>query len=363
MAGAGVTPQQIYNELLAAGASTTQAIGIMANMLAESDLSPESVNRGDPNGGSYGLAQQNGGQYATLVSNNPAADMAAQIRVLAQNGGIAAASGTSPAAAAGNFSANYEKCTQCQPGQASYNQRVANAATVASWVATGKWPTSAGSATAAAGTGTGLTGSADPTCAWGISGSVPGLSSLPLVGGAFSASLCFLHKKTIRHVVGGLVLLASSGAVLVGALILAAAAFQKSGAGHAAGSALEGVGAGVAVVPGLEGAGLGIAAAGAGAQRLGSASGASRSIQRRRARRATGQAQQPRVASQPSRGQRQAAIAGPATTTTKRKAIKSGTRTTQTVTRGGKTTTTVTTRKKGKNPGSTKTKRTVTQTP
>jgi hypothetical protein len=217
---AGVTPKQIYTALTGAGASTIQAIGIMANMIAESGLNPEAV--GDQ-GTSFGLVQQHGMQYAGLVSGNAANDMAAQIKTMATNGGIVAASGSTGAAAAGNFSANYERCTTCQPGQASYNERVANAATVAGWVSSGSWPASAGSATAGAagagGAGT-TSNSTDPACAWGFSGSLV----------VTSVNLCVVKKTTIRHAVGGL-LLAGGGIVgLAGAAILAASALGRSGA-------------------------------------------------------------------------------------------------------------------------------------
>jgi len=217
----GVTPKQIYQSLLAQGASTVQAIGIMANMIAESSLNPEAV--GDQ-GTSFGLVQQHGAQYAGLVTGNPGADMNAQIKTVAQNGGFQAANGPNGAAAAGNFSANYERCTTCQPGQASYNQRVANAATVAGWVSSGNWPTSTGSATAAAQGGGGSgSNTKDPTCAWGFSGSLV----------VTSLNVCVIKKATIRHVVGGMLLLSGGSVVVVGALILAASAFNKSGAGRA----------------------------------------------------------------------------------------------------------------------------------
>jgi hypothetical protein len=219
---ASVTPKQIYQALINQGASTVAAIGIMANMLAESGLNPEAV--GDQ-GTSFGLVQQHGMQYANLVTGNPAADMAAQIKVLAANGGIAAAAGSSGAAAAGNFSANYERCTECQPGQASYNSRVSNAATVAGWVSSGSWPTSAGSASAqvAGGGASGPNSSTDPTCAWGFSGSI-------LIK---TINVCVVKKTTIRHAVGGLVLAGGGIVLLVGAAILAASAFQGSGAARA----------------------------------------------------------------------------------------------------------------------------------
>jgi hypothetical protein len=226
-----VTPKQIYQALTAAGASTIQAIGIMANMIAESGLDPESVNPSDPNGGSFGLVQQNGALYSGLVTGNAADDMNAQIKVLAQNGGIAAATGTTGAAAAGNFAANYERCVGCQAGGAQYNQRVANAATVEGWISSGKWPASAGSATAAAGgTGGGATSnSTDPTCAWGFSGSLV----------VTSVNICVVKKTTLRHVVGGLLLGGGGVIALVGAAILAASAFRSSGAAKAVGQVAQ----------------------------------------------------------------------------------------------------------------------------
>ena len=222
---AGVTPRQIYQALINAGASTTQAIGIMANMIAESGLNPEAV--GDQ-GTSFGLVQQHGGQYSTLVTGNPPADMNAQVKVVARNGGFAAADGANGAQAAGNFSARYERCTTCQPGQSSYNQRVANAAMVAGWVSSGKWPTSVGSATAAAAGGGSTSNSSDPTCAWGFSGSLV----------VTSVNICIVKKTTLRHLVGGLVMVAGGSVVLVGAVILAASAFQRSGAQRAVSNAV-----------------------------------------------------------------------------------------------------------------------------
>jgi Phage tail lysozyme len=245
-----VTPKQIYTALTGAGASTTQAIGIMANMIAESGLNPESVNSSDPNGGSFGLVQQNGSRYATLVTGDAAADMAAQIKVLAANGGIGAASGSTGAAAAGNFAANYERCVGCQPGGAQYSQRVANAATVAGWVSSGSWPTSAGSSTSSSGTAaSGATGEsetqADPACAFGLSG------GLPIIG---SVGVCLVKKTTIRHLAGGLIIGGGALVVMTGAIILAASAFQRTGALSKAADA-------AAVVPGGEGVAAGLAVA------------------------------------------------------------------------------------------------------
>jgi hypothetical protein len=219
---ATVTPKQIYTALTAKGASTTQAIGIMANGIAESGLNPEAV--GDQ-GTSFGIWQQHGNQYSTLVTGNPVNDMNAQVQTLVANGAFASASGSTGAQAAGNFSANYERCTTCQPGQASYNERVANAATVAGWIASGSWPASAGAATAAAGGtgGTSTSNSTDPTCAWGFSGSLV----------VTSVNLCVVKKTTLRHVVGGGLLVAGGVVLLAGAAILAASAFRSSGAQRA----------------------------------------------------------------------------------------------------------------------------------
>jgi Phage tail lysozyme len=247
---ATVTPKQIYLALTNAGASTVQAIGIMANMLNESSLNPEAV--GDQ-GTSFGLVQQHGAQYATLVSGQPATDMNAQIKVVAQNGGFAAASGSTAGAAAGNFAANYERCVGCQAGGAQYQSRVANAATVAGWVSSGKWPASAGSAaaaTAAAGT---ASNSSDPTCAWGFSGNLV----------VTSVNVCIVKKTTLRHAAGAGVMVAGGTVLLVGAVILAASAFQRSGAlGKAADVA--------AVVPGGGAAAEGLTVAHRRATRTGS---------------------------------------------------------------------------------------------
>lgn len=230
---AGVTPRQVYQALIDAGASTIQAIGIMANGLAESGLDPEAIGDG---GTSFGTWQQHGAGYAGLVTGNPQADLKAQVRVVAQNGGFAAASGSNAGEAAGNFSARYERCTTCQPGQSSYNQRVANAATVAGWVSSGKWPTSAGHATSAGsgtggGTGGTATSSSDPSCAWGFTLGGGGVGPLHLP----QADICFIKKATLRHA-AGIGLMAAGGSVgMVGVILLAAFAFRASGAARAAG--------------------------------------------------------------------------------------------------------------------------------
>lgn len=224
---AGVTPRQIYTALISAGATQVQAIGIMANGIAESGLNPEAIGDG---GTSFGLWQEHGTQYAGLVTGKPVADMNAQVRVLAMNKGFAAASGATAGAAAGNFSANYERCVGCQQGGAQYNARVANAGVVAGWVSSGKWPASApanasGSASSSSGGSAGSSGSADPSCAFAL----PQVNlKVTTVGGG-----CLIHKSTIRHVVGGLLISGGVGVGLVGAVLLAAFAFRASGAQRA----------------------------------------------------------------------------------------------------------------------------------
>lgn len=226
---AGVTPKQVYQALIGAGASTTQAIGIMANSINESGLDPEVKNLSDPNGGSYGFVQQNGSQYASLVTNNPAADLAAQIKVLAQNGGFAAASGSTGAQAAGNFAAKYEVCQGCQAGQAQYNSRVANAATVEGWISSGNWPTSAGSPSSGSGstsaTAAGSGNNTDPTCAFGTGAINLHVGSIP--------AICILKKTTLRHMAGAAIISGGGLVLIAGAVILAASAFQRSGAARA----------------------------------------------------------------------------------------------------------------------------------
>src|SRR5215469_3550349 len=134
-----VTPQQVYQDLLNAGASTTEAGGILANAINESNINPEAV--GDQ-GTSFGFVQEHG-NYSYLVTGNAANDINSQIALLRSQGAISAASGTSISQAAGNFAANFEKCVGCQPGGAQYNSRVANAAKVQGWISGGNWPQTA----------------------------------------------------------------------------------------------------------------------------------------------------------------------------------------------------------------------------
>jgi hypothetical protein len=137
---ASVSPMQVYQDLLNAGASTVEAIGILANSINESNINPESV--GDQ-GTSFGFVQDHG-NFGYLVTGNPTADITEQITTIKGLGAFGDASGSTGAQAAGNFSADFERCIGCQPGGAQYNQRVANAATVEGWIKSGNWPQSAG---------------------------------------------------------------------------------------------------------------------------------------------------------------------------------------------------------------------------
>jgi hypothetical protein len=133
--GGATGAKGLYNALRSAGASENQAVGMIANAMAESSLNPE-ADPVDSNGyRSYGLWQFNAATYPSakaLVTGNPAKDMIAQIQFLFQVGGLRAASGSTPAAVASNFAANFEKCEGCEQGGAQNTTRTANAATVLS---------------------------------------------------------------------------------------------------------------------------------------------------------------------------------------------------------------------------------------
>ena len=241
-----VTAKEIYLLLLDAGASTTEAIGIMANGINESSLNPEAVQQGVSDPG-RGLWQWENSSYpgsASLITGNPQADARAQVNYLAQTGGIRAARGGTPAESAANFAVNYEKCAECYKGGAQYNSRIANAATVAKWISSNHWPTGGGAVNP--GVGKGLSGSA---------GGSSCLLSAPLVG-------CILTTSKARALIGGAMVAAALPIGLVGAVVLVAVGFRRSGAGAAVGKTAQAVGGAVGVIPGAQGVGAGIAAAG-----------------------------------------------------------------------------------------------------
>ena len=255
MAASGqVTPKDIYLALTRAGASTVQALGIMANMMNESGLNPEAVNPAGPQSG-VGLVQWQTTDYphaATLVTGHPQEDMLAQVKFLAMTGGFNAAQGTNAGQAAGNFAANYEKCATCQAGGQQYQSRVANTLTLAGWQKSGNWPSSVGGG---ARVGPGALGTAPgpgstPDCAWKID------LNIPLVGGNF----CIITKSTLRGMAGVALLLAGGLVGLAGLAVLMAAAGMR--AAQPLGKAAEGVGGALLLVPGAPGAGAAIGTAG-----------------------------------------------------------------------------------------------------
>jgi Phage tail lysozyme len=284
MAG-GVTPRQIYQALISAGASTDEAIGMMANMINESSLNVETGAGGtaiDSNGYPvYGLVSWNTASYpgaASLVTGNPAQDLAAQAKYLAQTGGFKAAAGGSPAAAAGGFAANYERCAGCQPGGSQYQSRVANAATVAGWVTSGKWPTSGGTAQLTAQSSPAQTEAAT-AAAQQKAGCLVSMPSLDLyvtsIGGG-----CIVSRSTARGVAGVAILAAGGGIGLLGLILLAAYGLKSSGAGKVAGRALE-VGGAVAAVAGAPELGVPLAAAGSQVRRQGASRAATTAATKR----------------------------------------------------------------------------------
>ncbi len=131
--GGATGAKGLFNALRSAGASQNQAIGLIANAMAESSLNVETKHL-DSNGYySYGLWQFNQASHPTantLVTGNPSKDMIAQIQYLFQSGGLSAASGSTPQQVAGNFAANYEHCVGCESGGSQNALRQGNVATV-----------------------------------------------------------------------------------------------------------------------------------------------------------------------------------------------------------------------------------------
>lgn len=275
-ASGGVTPKDIYLQLLHDGATQVEAIGIMANMMNESTLNPEAVNPAGPQSG-VGLVQWQTTDYpaaASLVTGHPLQDMQAQIRFLAMTGGFRAAQGANAGQAAGNFAANYEKCATCQPGGSQFQARVQNTLAIAGWAKSGKWPAESGKAAAQTG-GLSVAGPGNtPDCLWAIN------LNIPLIGG----NICLLTKSEVRSLIGAGLLLAGGAVALAGLVVLAAAASIK--AAGPAGTIAEGVGGAMLLVPGLEPAGAAVASAGAGAKQVskGRASEVAAKRQRRGAR-------------------------------------------------------------------------------
>lgn len=233
-----VTPLDIWKALRNAGASSVQAAGIMGNWISESSLDPESAAT-DSNGfKSYGLAQWNAGSYqqaSSLVTGHAKQDLNAQVRFLAQTGGINAAKGSTPQQAAASYAANYERCQTCQSGGAQSTARQAQAATVAGWAAAGNWPASAQGGTDSATLQAAGQAQSSATCLWSLPRIDLGITS---VGGQ-----CIMSKSQGRAIEG--VGLMTGGAVVLGfglVLMLVGTALASGGMQKAA-----------AIVPGVGG--------------------------------------------------------------------------------------------------------------
>lgn len=234
----GCGPQAIYQALLSAGFSTVQAVGVMANAIAESRLSPE-ASVIDSNGlRSNGLFQFNEGSYpdsGRLVTGNCAHDIVQQVGYLKAHVSGAALNGTTGAQVAANFAANFERCVGCQAGGSQNSIRAANAATVQGWISSGSWPTSSAGITGSGGGG--------GTQATLTSTIVAGTCVIPLnipIAGQF----CLLSKGQARGVLGVLLMIGGGLLLLPGLLVLAAAGLERTGAGAVASKAASIVPAG-----------------------------------------------------------------------------------------------------------------------
>jgi len=244
----GVSPRDIYDELIGQGASTIQAVAIMGNMIAESGLNPE-AHAVDSNGyESYGLVQWNAASYpsaATLVTGNPVKDLRAQIVFLAQTGGFRAASGGSPQAAASNFAKNYERCETCGSGGAQNSQRQANAEQVAGWAASDSWPASTAGASDTAVLTSAESSEASAECLWQIGAATQLFELGPVKFGPSLGPYCILSKSQGRAVLGAGILLIGGVLAAFGLVALGLTAFSavtNSAPGKAVQDVIEAVG-------------------------------------------------------------------------------------------------------------------------
>ena len=147
----GAYDQEIFNELIAQGASSEQAAAIMGNMTAESSLNPESSAM-DSNGKlAWGLISWNNGsatyaaQQSRLLTGNVQQDIKNQVAFLISSGGLEALGSGSPQQMASNFAHTYERCAACgyQGGSGQLAVRAGYAGNIWSEAQTGRWNTSA----------------------------------------------------------------------------------------------------------------------------------------------------------------------------------------------------------------------------
>ncbi|MHB1473061.1 MAG: phage tail tip lysozyme [Dermatophilaceae bacterium] len=210
--------ERIYLTLLNNGASTTQAIGIMANMIHESGLNPES-SATDSNGQlSWGLVSFNNGSpayanaQASALTGNVNNDINAQVRLIAANGGFQAAAGSTPSQAAANFAHNFERCAACgyNQGSSQLSARSASASTVQQWLTSGNWPTAAGST--GSGGGPGSSSSGADKCL------------VPILG------TCLFKESNARALLGGALMVGGGLTLGLAMLALSAEALKSTGA-------------------------------------------------------------------------------------------------------------------------------------
>jgi Phage tail lysozyme len=253
-----VTPEQIWQDLEQYGASAIVAAGVMGNMIAESSLNPEAVNPADSNGyPSYGLMQWNTASYpsaASLVTGNPVTDALAQVVFFFQTVPQSALQGSTAQAVASNIAANYERCSTCQSGGTSNEQRQANAATVAGWASSGNWPATTGQASDTATLTSAQSAEGNLECAWQIGfGGIPGTSWLADLfgsgGNIASGSVCIVSKTQVRGVLSAAVLVGGAllGVVAVGWLLNTSTGGALGRAAGKAGRSVAEAGAAAAV--------------------------------------------------------------------------------------------------------------------
>lgn len=139
--------QLIYSDLIAAGATATEAAGIAGNAYGESGGNPEEVVLDSNDAYSRGLWMMNdqgagaGVNWSQYITGNVQQDIANQVALLKSQGGFGDASGSTPAAAALSFEENYEHPASIS---ASAGTRESAASSVASAASTGNWSASGG---------------------------------------------------------------------------------------------------------------------------------------------------------------------------------------------------------------------------
>jgi len=195
----------------------------MANAIAESSLNPESSvldSNGYVSNGLWMFNEESYPDSGALITGNCSQDIAQQVGYLKAHITGQALNGSTPAEVAGNFAQFFENCQTCQPDEASYDNRVANASIVAGWVSSGDWPVSTSGVTLTSATGT---AGPSPT-----STGAAGTCLLP----AFS--VCLLSKSQARALIGGMLMVGGFALALPGVVILAAFAFRGAGGQQAA---------------------------------------------------------------------------------------------------------------------------------